>query len=625
MRIATISFRISIYILLLFGHSMLLAANAPMDSIEIPQNLTYININKQLSVFFTDENLDGTQAYDQISKGKMSISEELVSPGFSLDYYWILFSIKNPDHLPIVLELDNPHIDFVEFYSIAGNHAIFLGAAGDRVPFDTRQIVNRRMIFKLSSDSSTTYLLKIDKRFASISFPLRIWSASHFEKTEKRSDIIFGIYFGGLLFIAFISVLLGIGLPDRLFLSYALYVFLVSLYIFTQLGFSYQFLYPTLSEINSDIRVILASLNTVVALAFFSKLLHVNRYIPWLYKVYQATIVFMFSLILMWFFVKRVYVQYYLFTIPLLNILYIILFLFFISIIFIAIKTWSLQRRNIFIFTLAYSSIMTGVLLYVSVEYGLLPESLFPINPIMIGSIIEILILCVAMIYRIKQINDDKNELLREMATQQKELMQAYVRGGENERSRVSAELHDNIGSNLSLLRRKIETGKSSGNELKNDIDLLCEDVRDLSHRMIPHTMNVIGLSKTLQSYCNKFQNDTGIIVNMDSYDFPNITNELSLHLFRLVQEALHNVEKHAHASEVDIQLIGYEKEIVVTIDDDGEGFDTATEAKKGLGLETMKSRVNAFNGKFEIASYIGKGTNILVKIPVDPMIEPAS
>jgi two-component system, sensor histidine kinase LadS len=615
MRIATIWSKV------VFGFGFMLCAsnmNAQQMIIDVPNDLTSININQQTSVYYTEQDLNSNEALTAIQKGQMLESQQKVTQGFSTDFFWIIFSIKNNAHLPILLELNNPHIDYSDFYQIKKDSAILLGSAGDRLNFDIRPVINRRIIYPLPISDTSHFLLKVDKRYASVSFPLTIYRLHIFESFEKRADLIYGFYFGVLMFISFISLLVGFGLSDKVFLSYSGYVFLVALYIFTQLGFSHQFIFPNHPDPSSYIRVLFAALVTVSAMDFFSKLLKVNSYLPTLHSIYRWTILTIFILIAFWFINKAFSDNYYIFTIPLLNVLYVIILFLLVSIGFVVYKTWAFQKRILIIYTISFAAIFIGAFLYILVEYGLIPESNFPLNPVLIGSIMEIMILSIAMIYRVKEINDNKNELTLKMANQQKELMRAFVRGAENERSRVSSELHDNIGSSLSLLRRKIENETHDSLEIKSDIDNLCQDVRDLSHKLVPHEMQVAGFLNTTKSYIRKFKKNTGINVEISAFGFPPLHGEMALHIFRLLQEALHNIEKHAKATEVDIQLIGYEEELVITIDDDGVGFDLSKNTK-GLGLETMKSRVDAFSGTFEIASYPNKGTNILVKIPVSP------
>lgn len=598
-------------------------ASADRGEIHIDKDHSMFSINKDAVVFSSIENFSGVEAYQRMLQGQVDFESNKTSEGFSEKYFWVYFLIKNPYKQKLILELNNPHIDNTQLFEISNNSVTSISKTGDHLPFFSRPIINRRFVFQLSDQAETAYLLKVDKRFASVSFPLNLWRLRSFQNVESKSNLSFGIYFGILIFIAIVSFFVGIGLPDKLFISYSIYVLLISLYIFTQLGFSFEFFYPNIPVINSSSRVVLAVLLGSSAIDFFGRLLNIKTYLPLMHKAHLITIFALFVMLFAWLIIKQIDDQYYYYTIPLLNVLYLILIGFICSIIYVLIVTWKNQRNNAFLFTLAFTAIILGAFLYILIEYGAIPETLFPINPIMVGSILEILILSFAMIYRIKELNDNKNELTFKVSIQQKELMRAFVRGGENERKMLSAELHDNIGSNLSLLKRKIESGSSESEELKKDIDLLCDDVRELSHRLIPHSLNVIGLAKSIALYCDKFQKNTGVVVNLDVYDFPIIGGDLSLHLFRLVQEALHNIEKHAKATEIDIQLIGYENEIVLTIDDDGVGFDFTSDNKKGLGLETMKSRVNAFDGIFEIASYSGKGTNILVKIPVDLSSEP--
>ena len=199
----------------------------------------------------------------------------------------------------------------------------------------------------------------------------------------------------------------------------------------------------------------------------------------------------------------------------------------------------------------------------------------------------------------------------------------------ENECKRISLELHDAmgqaltvIGFNLSHLRKDIP---ASCQELLEDtvliVDNMSNQVRKLSLDLRPSMLDDLGLIPTLRWFLNSFTKRTHIKIKLDIVEFDEYRNEnLEVTIFRIVQEALNNVEKHAKANTVDISLKREITRITGFIKDDGQGFDINKNfdqyAGNHIGLLSMKERISILGGTLIIQSKKGKGTIINIEIP---------
>ncbi len=580
--------------------------------IPVDEQLESLTINPYLEVYHTTDSLGPDQVLEKIANGEIKVSENTTSPGFSSAYYWLKFQIEQTSNQELLLELDNPHIDYVYLFEVKDS-AELVGWGGDKWKFSNRTIKNRRYLFPVGE---ADYLMMVDKRNAAVSFPLKLWSRESFYVQESFLNLIFGNYFGILVFISAFSLIVGLALKERHFLSYSLYVGVLMVYMFTQLGLSFEYLYPDSSVLNNYSRLVLAYLLIIASMDFFSKLLEIESYLPKLDKFYRGGWLFLLVTIVFWIVNRLFNPNYAVLTIYVINILYILIFVFFITIFYVSYKTWHQQKGNILLVLAAFFALMIGSVTYILVEYGVIPESSLPVNPIMIGSAFEVLILSLSMVFRVKRINDRKNDLTDRLLRQQKEMMRAYIHGVDSERQRISAELHDNIGSGLSILKKKIERKKSSDSEITTDIDVLCKEVRGLSHQLLPHQMQMMGVAQVIKDYVKRFGRDTGIKVMFESFDLPRIDESISNQMLRIVQEALQNILNHSQASEAEVQMIGHSGELTLTIDDNGVGFDTS-KTHKGKGLLSMRSRVQAMHGTIDISSKPKKGTNILIIVPI--------
>jgi signal transduction histidine kinase len=224
-----------------------------------------------------------------------------------------------------------------------------------------------------------------------------------------------------------------------------------------------------------------------------------------------------------------------------------------------------------------------------------------------------------------------ENELRRS----QVELRTSYQRirdlGGrllhaqETERSRIARELHDDISQRLSLLvidlvllRGTVDTqAKGMTDEAVNRVEDLVKSVHDLSHRLHPAKLRLIGLVAALRDLQHEMsQGPVPITFTHDNVP-PTLPLDVTLCMFRIVQEALQNALKHSHATEVGVHLSGSATALMLTIVDNGVGFDVEAAWGKGLGLISMSERLEAIGGIFEINSNPGTGTRLNVKVPL--------
>ncbi len=193
------------------------------------------------------------------------------------------------------------------------------------------------------------------------------------------------------------------------------------------------------------------------------------------------------------------------------------------------------------------------------------------------------------------------------------------------ERSRIARELHDDISQQVALLA--IDLGRLRGSVQGQGEELrigavtrahgLARSVHDLSHRLHPAKLQLIGLVPALDALQRELSRpDLAVTFTHDNVP-PSLAPELTLCLFRIVQEALQNALKHSKAREVSVHLHSGPEEIVLTIVDDGVGFDIDRALGKGLGLISMRERLEPVGGRLEVRSTPGAGTRLEVRVPL--------
>lgn len=215
----------------------------------------------------------------------------------------------------------------------------------------------------------------------------------------------------------------------------------------------------------------------------------------------------------------------------------------------------------------------------------------------------------------------------------EQELKMTYARleGRATEREKIARDLHDRLGGMLATVKlyfapieAKLESiQENSKNQYIKAIALLdesCEEVRRISHNMISNSLREYGLKYILEEMGERIQHSGQLKVDVDTFGLEErFDREKEIHIYRIIQELVSNVLKHANAKKLIIQLNHFDNVINIIVEDDGVGFDKKSTSGKhnGIGLENISNRVNRLKGTWNIDSIIGRGTTISIDIPV--------
>jgi PAS domain S-box-containing protein len=211
-----------------------------------------------------------------------------------------------------------------------------------------------------------------------------------------------------------------------------------------------------------------------------------------------------------------------------------------------------------------------------------------------------------------------------------KALSARLINAQEEERSRIARELHDDISQQIaalsigiSNLRKHIPAEQTEARDQSKRIQYnmaqVSESIRRLSHELHPAVLEHSGLGAALRDYCAEFAQLTRIQVACKTHgSFIGVPPDVALCVFRVTQEALQNVAKHALVTEAEVELTGGEGVIRLTVSDRGRGMEPERGGMPaGLGLVSMKERARLVNGTFEIRGGAGSGTTLNLTIPL--------
>ena len=146
------------------------------------------------------------------------------------------------------------------------------------------------------------------------------------------------------------------------------------------------------------------------------------------------------------------------------------------------------------------------------------------------------------------------------------------------------------------------------------------EHIRMLSHNLRPPALDILDFGEALEAYCREFATRTRIKTEYSAAPVFQVEDTIKISLYRFLQEALTNVAKHAQASYVSVKLTSTEHEISLTVEDNGRGFDSETQAqaqiKRGIGLLGIQERLELLCGRLVIDSKVGQGTRLIAVVP---------
>jgi two-component system, NarL family, sensor kinase len=244
---------------------------------------------------------------------------------------------------------------------------------------------------------------------------------------------------------------------------------------------------------------------------------------------------------------------------------------------------------------------------------------------LLISTIISISGATIFLLYRRRQ--KQKEALDAAVIKHNEEQLKAVLAGQEEERQRIARELHDGVGQTLAGIKLNWEgisdkfntTGKNDNiRKLSSLLNEVSSEVRTISHQMMPKELEHFGLLPALENMLNNTLVNTKIKYSFEHFGLENrLPADIELSLFRISQELVSNVIKHAKADKIDLQVMRRKESLVYVFSDDGRGMDLKSEKKTGIGMINIESRVQSFKGKLNVESNNGEGTTFTIRVPL--------
>lgn len=233
----------------------------------------------------------------------------------------------------------------------------------------------------------------------------------------------------------------------------------------------------------------------------------------------------------------------------------------------------------------------------------------------------------------VSYLNDTREKLILLTATDisfqaqaEKMIIRAIIDTQEKERQRLAKDLHDSLTQQLAAIKfyissinteTKDKTERAILRKSNEGLTDVITDMRNICFNLMPRTLKEFGLAKAIKEFCDHYPQaqHTEFVIH-EIKTLPHLPSDLAIDLYRVIQEIISNAVKHGRAGRIKISLACRNRTIMVTVNDNGIGFDSKKESN-GMGLKNMESRVRSHNGKVYIKSNTGAGTSCRIVVPV--------
>jgi len=581
--------------------------SAKLDSLlktfVVKDNQENILFNNYVTIFKQEKDLTLNDLLKEIEQNKIKAIAKKQLNGFNKDYYWVFFKIKSEKESKLVIRNVTTNFNKALLFNVKTPNDTLV-KVGTFFKFSEKTIASEQIVFPLDlkANSETIYVIKIIKLYDSLSMSLSLYPKKEYFYFIDKKHFFYTGFIVIMLILNLVSLIFAFVLRKNNFFYYSLYNLMMIITYGTYKNiFSFYFI-SEFPEINYYLKNVIFIL--IISFNLFTcKYLNLkqNSYRFWAgYRI--------MNLISLLFLILSVSTKNE-FRYHVLHIFYLIMFVYLLLIFYVMISLYKQKNPNIKTFIFAFAPIVFALLITISISIELLPAKILSYDIPIIATLIEFIVFLVAMLLDVKKLNDEHNILIKEQANKQNRILQSFTKGYENTNKITSAELHDNLGSKLALLKHKA-INSSNKETIINDIENIKTDILNISNIIDNKSIETIDLQNNIEDFIEEFNKCTSIKAELIIDNYKLISGEKAIEIYRVFQEALTNVLKHSKANKIVVNL----GQNYLRIIDNGIGFNPK-QLEQSNGIKNMTSRIKKINGNINIVSEPEKGTEVIISI----------
>lgn len=516
------------------------------------------------------------------------------------------------------MEVGPPTLDRAEFFVVQDDKVTVRSVSGETVPFSGRPYSDRRIAFPVDSANSkkVIYLRITSDGWASAR--IRLWPEADYLNHRANKNILDGAYFGALGFVVILNFFLFFGFRDPVFLSYSALIATMLLFSAKLNGYLDQYFWPGMPELSNPAGTSLSFLAIIAASQFTRLFLQLRQRQPVINHAF--TVLIAAAILAM--------IAQPITSFGTVLVMTVVLGLTGVAFWLTAMIRSVLQGYSPAIYLLIGQLLIgPATALLILRLNGIIQANTFTENIMEFAIASEAIIISLGLSARVAVLRREKESVSAALSASRAETAEKMVEVQEEERRRISGDLHDSVGQQLLVIANTLRQMKATGNTGSKVIDDLAtstgqvlDEVRSISHELHPHQVARIGFVASVRDLALRLLGEQGVEVSVaidPSFDSV-LPDEMQLHVFRAIQAALVNCTRHAHAQSVQIVGALQENTARVVIDDDGVGFDDSVSPSDGIGLHSIADRMALIGGTCTITSAPNEGTTVRLSVPLN-------
>ena len=561
--------------------------------------------------------LDPDQALKNIKEKGDTVLNGFFNPGFSPDAWWLYVPAKH--YAGSYIQIMNPHINIIRIYSVNGNGRIApVLESGDYFPFKKRLIRDPDFWYPIKTEDDGL-LIRVDKKGESMIVPLQIVPDNEVLSQLSNQKSIYGFFAGWMLFLLVLNFFLWLSLKDNIHFFYILYITTTALWLFSNWGIGFQYLWPEQIGFSNKSRPFFASLGFLFLLELTKRFFTSPDEKP----IYNNLVR------MLQFFLLVVTVALLIANISTLNSTVRFVFLTITNLIWLATivmvgfyvyKSYRRFKTLSFFFITAIGLLLLFTFLNIISQFNVESNLVVFVNKYgsAIGLLAESTILSFGLSRRYDFYKAEKEAAMLALETEKSMLADKLIQAQEEERSRLARELHDGLGGLLGSIRigafHRLKPNADAQQWIDKQLSGAIGDLRNIAHDLMPVGLSEKGLVLILEQTIARWNSADDFQVSLHCGIHNRYPLATEAGLYRIVTELLYNAKKHAAATQVFVSLWEENENNTITlmVEDNGCGFDP--EKTDGLGWKNIRYRVQYLNGKVSVDSN-KKGSTIIIEI----------
>jgi signal transduction histidine kinase len=527
-----------------------------------------------------------------------------------------------------ILEIPGQLFNYVDVWFRLPDGSILHDYSGVRYPYSERTVKHSNVAFEIPriDDGPLDVLIRVRNDTAQpMNFAAWTWPDEAWTSYLLTVRMWYGVFLGAILALCIYNAFLAVTLRDVSYLYYLGYLICLTFAGVLLSGLAEEYLWPD-SEA-APLILAMSGTGAFFSVSFVNRFLGIRKSEPWLYRGSTSLSVLAMVCGLALVVTQRLPFLPGEYSAAVVHVLTLLCSLYFIA---IALLRYFRGYKPARFLALSMGSMLVSLLIYFSYTYGHVEYNPYVGHLVEVGTLLEGVLLSLALADRIKLLMEEKQRAERQAAEFHRDFSRKLIHAQEKERQLLSETMHDSIGHAMLVLKNNLEKcarvlapGDSAPllRTLERQAEYCGEimhDIRRISHDLHPHILSRLGLPAAIESTMRRALDPLGIAW---SASIDPLARELDADqqtvLYRAVQECLNNIMKYANASQVSCEIVCDGATIKTCVYDNGVGFDPLDAGKHSIGLEEMAGRVRVAGGHMNIESIPGEGTIIVFELPI--------